>query len=642
MKKHFITFVMFCFSFMAFAQSNNTVDITDEVYEVLSNIEMRGLCTKLSNVKPYTEKYIVSKLDEAIEALQDSDSKYSENEINILQVYKEKYTEKNEGLNFSHLFYSASREASSFPVSFTVDLNTDSFVSGGVYSDSDCNSMGYEIWETLDIYGKLGNNISYRSTGYLEITKMPQTLMGTYDIGYWWYDFDTDDYSSTPVRTINTYRNYSVLPYSYKKHWDGSVYYINGGVNAEGLTGWAFEDALAFGMQGEIHGTFFDNLLDVGIGRINREWAAMDNGSSLVFNANAHPMFGIEYSVNLFEWISFSSMTGFLEFPNQGYIAENAWYVTDGDGNYVSSKTDSFFFHNLFAIGMLDLDFKYVHWDFGSTVILPNRFELGYSFPLLDRVVYQNNVGDYDNLALFTNLKLRYPSIGYVWGSFYLDEMNSFTAKILEKTRCMFAYQAGGKANIPFLPFTSISLRYTKVEPYCYTHQALSSSSSQPYFPNYISESYTNNGESIGYYLPPNSDELFVRVETKPLSRATFALQYQFIRHGVDWGSGASMYSGSSIYSELTTGALRDQLTKYFLRDGVYEWMNIISFTASYDFEGVNVPLQIYGTVGYVHNWFTSIGDAEPSKTTAYSKYESDEYQENRGLVLSIGVKAFY
>ncbi|MCR4733984.1 MAG: hypothetical protein K5829_03130 [Treponema sp.] len=642
MKKHFITFVMFCFSFMAFAQSNNTVDITDEVYEVLSNIEMRGLCTKLSNVKPYTEKYIVSKLDEAIEALQDSDSKFSEKEINILQVYKEKYKEKEDGLKLSHLFYTASREASSFPVSFTVDLNSDSFVSGGVYSDSDCNSMGYEIWETLDIYGKLGNNISYRSTGYLEITKMPQTLLGTYDIGYWWYDFDTDDYSSTPVRTINTYRNYSVLPYSYKKHWDGSVYFLNGGVNAGGLTGWAFEDALAFGMQGEIHGTFFDNLLDVGIGRINREWAAMDNGSSLVFNANAHPMFGIEYSVNLFEWISFSSMTGFLEFPNQKYILENAWYITDGQGNLVDTKTDSFFFHNLFAIGMLDLDFKYLHWDFGSTVVMPNRFELGYSFPLLDRVVYQNNVGDYDNLALFTNLKLRYPGIGSVWGSFYLDEMNSLTAKIFEKTRCMFAYQAGSKVIIPFLPFTSLALRYTKVEPYCYTHQALSSSISQPYFPNYISESYTNNGESIGYYLPPNADELFVRIETKPLSRATFALQYQFIRHGVDWGSGASMYSGSSIYSELTTGELRDQLTKYFLRDGVYEWMNIISFTASYDFEGNNIPLQIYGTVGYVHNWFTSIGDAEPSKTTAYLKYESDEYQENRGLVLSVGVKAFY
>ena len=85
----------------------------------------------------------------------------------------------------------------------------------------------------------------------------------------------------------------------------------------------------------------------------------------------------------------------------------------------------------------------------------------------------------------------------------------------------------------------------------------MSSSISQPYFPNYISESYTNNGESIGYYLPPNADELFVRVETKPLARAAFALLY-------------------------------------------------------------------------------------PSKTTAYSKYESDEYQENRGLELSIGVKAFY
>ena len=641
MKKKFLLCLFVTLSFFMYAQSNNTVDITDDVYDLLINAEMQGLCTNLSNVKPYTEKYIYSKLNEIIESLEASENSISKSEYDIVLYYKTKY-EKNDGLQLKKLKYNFSENKAGFPVSLNLDLNTDTYASGGIYSDKSLNSFGYEIFETLDIYGDIGNNISYRSMGYLEVSKMPMKKLGIYDIGYWWYDFNTDDYSNTPVRYINTYRNYAVLPYSYKKHWDGSVYYLNGGVNAEGLTGWPFENALGFGMQGEIHGTFMDGVIDFGAARVNREWGAMDTGSSLVFNANAHPMFGVELNINLFKFLSFSSMTGFLEFPNQNYMLENAWYRTDGQGNLQNHVNDSFFFHNIFAIGMLDLNFKYVHWDFGSTVILPNRFELGYSFPLIDRVVYQNNVGDYDNLALFSNLKIRYPGLGYIWGSLYLDEVNSPSAKVFVKTRCMFAYQAGFKANIPWLSFTTISFRYTKVEPYCYTHQALSSTASQPYYPNYIAEGYTNNGESIGYYLPPNADELFIRAESRPVPAAVIGLQYQFIRHGVDWGSQASMYSGSSIYSELTTGPLRDQLKKYFLHDGTYEWMNIITLTASYDLERHGIPVQVLGSLGYVHNWFTSIGTAEPSATIPYSFINTDEYSESRGVVISLGIKAFY
>lgn len=641
MKKKFLFCLFASFAIFAFAQSNNTVDITDDVYEILNNAELRGLCSNLSNVKPYTEKYICSKLDEVLSALENKEDSISKSEYQVILHYRSKF-EKEEGLKLKKLKYRLSSENAKIPVSLNLDLNSDAFISGGLYSNTSLNSFGYEAWETIDIYGDIGPKVSYRTMGYLEVTKMPMVKLGTYDIGYWWYDFNTDDYSATPVRYINTYRNYAVLPYSYKKHWDGSVYYLKGGVNAEGLTGWPFKDALGFGMQGEIHGTFMNGIIDIGAGRLNREWGAMDNGSSLVFNANAHPMFGLDLQINLFKFLSFSSMTGFLEFPNRYYMLSEAWYRTDGNGNLENHVNDSFFYHNIFAIGMLDLDFKYVHWDFGSTVVFPNRFELGYSFPLIDKVVYQNNVGDYDNLALFTNLKLRYPGIGSIWGSVYLDEVNSPSAKIFVKSRCMFAYQAGIKANIPGLPFTTLSFRYTKVEPYCYTHQALSSTASQPYYPNYLAEGYTNNGESIGYYLPPNADEFFVRAESRPVPAAVLGLQYQFIRHGVDWGSQASMYSGSSIYSELTTGALRDKLTKYFLHDGTYEWMNIITVTASYDFDRHGIPLQVFGSLGYVHNWFTSIGSAEPGESTPFYKINTDEYCETRGLVLSLSIKAFY
>ena len=628
-------------TFSLYAQSNNTVDIADDIYSFLRIAETRGLCDSLSPVRPYTEKYIVSKLDQILENLDD------ENQKAIVEEYKNKY-KREDGLSLKELAYKMTEQKGDVPVSLAVDLYNDTFMSGGMYSNSSNNSFGYEIENYLNVFGDLGNNISYRSLTYLEVTKMNIKKLGEYNIGWWWYDdygdkdsFVREDHFNE--RTINTYRNYAVLPYSYKKHWDGSVYYLHGGMNSAGLTGWPFETSCGFGMQGEIHGTFFNDLFSVGIGRYNREWGAMDTGSSLVLNQNAHPFFGVDTTVNLFKWLNFSALTGFLEFPNQNYINENAWYPRDDAGNKIEDIKDSFFFHNLFSMAEFNFDFTNVHFDFGSTVVYPNRFELGYSFPLVDRVVYQNNVGDYDNLALFANLKGMLPGIGSIWGSVYIDEINALKTDALHNTRCMFAYQAGSKVNIPWLPFTVLSLRYSKIEPYCYTHEALDPEKNQPYYSHYICENYTNNGESLGYYLQPNSDEIFVKLETQPLPAASFSLQYQLIRHGVDWGSESNIYSGSSIYSELPAGRYgpgRNNLHKYFLKDGVYEWMNILALQASYDCKHFGIPLQFYGTVGYVHNWFTSIGSATPSKNAKYSKYSSDEYKEDRGVVLSLGIKA--
>lgn len=663
MKKLLVSFVIcFIFALPVFAQTNNTVDITDDVYSVLQSAELRGLCGPLSNVRPYTQQYILKTIDTIIENLEDSDYKYKDNEIEQLEFYKNRFVYE-EGLDYAKLLYRTESEKGGVPITFNYNLSEENFVSSGFYSDSDNNSTGYELWGNMNLFGDLGKNLSWKTNAYVEVTKMPMEKLGTYHIGLWW-DYEENH----TLRTINTYRNYSVLPFSYKKHWDGSVYYLHGGVNAAGLKGWPFESAFGFGMQGEIHASLWDGLLELAAGRINREWGAMDQGSSLIFNANAHPMFAVEAKANLFDWMSFSTLTGFLEFPNQDYIVKNAWYTTydvETPGNPsdpipdtpaetdITKNSDSFYFHNIFAIAMLDLDWEYVHWDFGSTVVLPNRFELGYSFPLVDRVVYQNNVGDYDNLALFTNLKLRYPGIGYIWGSFYLEEMNAISARLFENTRCMFAYQGGAKAAIPFLPFSYLSLRYTKVEPFCYTHTALSPTEMQPYFGHYISESYTNNGESLGYYLPPNSDELFVQFKTRPFNGLSFNFGYQLIRHGVDWGSKSSWYSGSSIYSELPTTrddcTSRGDLRKKFLHDGTYEWFNIFNFTAAYDFRTQSLPIQLYMNFGYVHNWFTTIGAAQGPQDTPYTeiknnkykKFSDDEYKEGRGCVLSVGIKLF-
>ena len=68
MKRFFlILFFTLAFTISAFSQTNNTVDITDEVYTLLKNAEIRGLCDPLPNVKPYTEGFIVQTINTIID-----------------------------------------------------------------------------------------------------------------------------------------------------------------------------------------------------------------------------------------------------------------------------------------------------------------------------------------------------------------------------------------------------------------------------------------------------------------------------------------------------------------------------------------------------------------------------------------------
>jgi hypothetical protein len=263
-------------------------------------------------------------------------------------------------------------------------------------------------------------------------------------------------------------------------------------------------------------------------------------------------------------------------------------------------------------------------------------------FPLVDRVIYQNSVGDYDNLSLFANLKGKIPGIGSIWGSAYLEELSSFKMNMFKKTRCQFAYQFGAKANIPWLPFTTFTTRYTKVEPYCYTYLAFKN---QPYYSEYITEPYANNGRPIGYYLDPNSDELLIRLESKPVSAASAGLQYQMIRHGADHGS--AQVPGSSIWSEFPIGD-RNIYYKNFLHDGAYEWTHIIKLDGSYNFNSLKLPFKVTGSIGYVYDYYTVsevVGTKEnnyfANKKTPYHKVDNAEYPSKQGVVFTIGVKFF-
>jgi hypothetical protein len=255
--------------------------------------------------------------------------------------------------------------------------------------------------------------------------------------------------------------------------------------------------------------------------------------------------------------------------------------------------------------------------------------------------MYQNNTGDFDNMGLFFNIKGQYPGIASLWFSFFADEIEvSSVKRMFELDRHMFAFQGGARVWIPGLPFGSLTLSYTKIEPYTYTH-------TRNYVPWYsgqtdkipMESSYTNNGVGLGYYLPPNSDEIKVRFDVLPTARTTAHLQYQMIRHGADFGP--HQVDGSSYLSELDPEGRSSKkvLEKDFLNDGAYQWMHVVK--AGGDIRFAAIPLTVFGEAGFVYSYFHDISNEAYTEHTGLPAAGSYVYPKSTGLILTLGFRIF-
>lgn len=631
-------FVLSALAGSVFAQQNMSVDITDDIYDVLSIAQERGLCDYLPGARPYS----VKRIKYAVNQILENQEKLKPVELKIIENFLARFKEPEK--NSINLFdMNVSNHKDKWHFSFNYGFGFESSGSGGLYTNSDFNQAGFDVITSYNFYGDLSRYFSYYLNAFFDASSMKLYECGSdYFIGYPWYDDGVEAYclgfaeQEPRRRYVKKFLNTSYLPFAYHKKWDGQFYYFSD-LSANGTDSWASEPGVSGGIKAEIRGCWWDGRVTIGAGRIEREWAAMDNGSSLVFNAKARPFFSVDTTVELFKFMKYSSLTGVLEYPNQDYINSDSY------AELKSGIDDSYFYQNAFSLNMFELDFKYFHFDFGSSSVWPKRFELGYMFPLVLYVEYQNHIGDSDNLAVFADLKFRKPGLGSLWFSVYLDEINGLNNNPLTSTRAMYSGQVGAKILLPWFNYSSLSMRYTKVEPYCYTHHSINYASS---YNHYISENYTNNGECLGYYLPPNADEVFIRFDTKPSASVLANIQYQFIRHGADYGS--QQVPGSSLYSEMNVYN-RDDLKKYFLHDGAYNWMHILSLGGSVQSRKTKIPFKVSANAGFLFSYYTVIdsetyndrdqnGVSSADMSTPYHFVDNAEYPVQCGVVLTLGL----
>ncbi|MDR2246408.1 MAG: hypothetical protein LBE17_07035, partial [Treponema sp.] len=558
---------------------------------------MRGLCPPLPEVKPYSRSVILSAVKEILASEAGYPRSLNEGERRIVENARTRLEKADKGFNWRRGLYHfdvPSKKTGNPLFSGDLGVGLEILFGTGTYPQDADFTWGTDSWIYAYTNGDIGEHLSYGFKISGGLIRLPRSLLGE---GWTYHERfpqlnDPGQKGSYFNRQVPVYSSpLPFFPYSYRKKWDGSIFSPEN-VSAGGILNWPEGFTIGSNLTSELSGALFDDMLTYRLGRISHEWGGMTGGGSLVFNAASRPFVALEATFNPVSWFNFSSLTGVLEY-----------YNAEGSDSAWSSQ-------NAFSIGQLELNYKnYLHFDVGSTAVWPKRFELGYIFPIISNFMYQNSIGDFDNMGLFSNIRFQYPGIVSVWGSFFVDEIEvSSIKKMFELDRHMFAFQAGAKAAIPWLSFASITVSYTKIEPYCYTH-------TRNYVPWYgdnnpIETAYTNNGVGLGYYLPPNSDEVQLRFDIMPAVRTAAHFRYQMIRHGAEYGTRA--VDGSSYLSELDPEGRSNlpQMRKYFLRDGAYQWQHIIRVGAEHTLAKIAVPVQLFGEFGVVFSYFTDIRGA--------------------------------
>lgn len=604
----FCCLLFLCVLNFSFAQSYVSVPLENNVYYIIDNALLRGLCTVPPSAKPWSENTVKQLLHEML-----ASSKLSSAEYDVVNDVLAQF-ERNPGFDWtSGTYYTEKALKDESKLSMEAGATWESTVSMNLLSP-----FAIATYNILGVYlsGDIGKNFSYNFTGRGEVLYIPIEKNPIY--------YDSSDPAHRPLNADRGTKNDSstylpaFFPYSFSKVWEASIFHVG---KLRSYQPWP--DTLSFGYEiiSEIDASFIEDRLQFRFGRMRRDWGANGTGNNLFLNSAARPFMAVEGTAKPTDWLNFSFITGVLEFYKEK-----------------ESKIDSSTFQNAFSVAMVEINYKnYFHIDGGSTTVWPKRFELGYLFPINSNFMYQNNIGDFDNLGMFFNISGQYPGVVKVWASAYLDEADLTTKPFLELDRNMYAYQVGTKVNLPWIPFGTVSLSYTKIEPYCYTHPLTKT----PWYGMTVpmQQNYLNHAENLGYYLPPNSDELLLRVESMFMPGTTLYFQYQMIRHGVEYGPGRVF---GSAYSDVLNYGNVNSYRKYFLHDGTYEWNHILKVGGSYNLKLFNIPIAVFGELGLAFVRYSGIpGGGTSTGKENYSFFSDDIYDSENRFIFSIGFKIY-
>ena len=538
-----------------------SVPLTDPIYQVLESAQIRNLIDRLPTAKPYSNHTVENSLRDLLRKR----DRLSETEIKIVENYLETHSReymKHQDILQSGAIYT---DGKNLKTEMGAWISSNNGISFNAYEFH----FGTEDFLNLYLRGDMGNNLE---------EELPLLSYG-FDMGFGAVSIAGQDYQGAKLIVLD---QTAFAPYTFTPEWEGYSYSLldpfNNVTGDEGVY-------IAFSMDPEISTSLFDDHLGLSFSRIPRNWGLGED--SLLLSGQAPPFVSFALQAKIFPWMDYSFLVGELE-------------------NY-GDKTEASSLQNMVTIKTVDVrPTDWLYLGVNEAVVWPKRMELGYLNPLIFSSLYQGQIGDFDNIIGGLSAGLSIPKYADFYGTFIIDEFSPTSlADMFERVRNLFSFQAGVKAQIPGTNFGTLTIQYSKIEPYTYTHPPTEVpwvTSKDDAINNMVYESFVSKGYGIPSKLDPNSDELLIKVETYLTPNITLTGSYQMIRHG---DLGGDFNEPLEDYSEINT------LLKDFLHDGEYEWYHMFDLGAEIDGIGIlDLPIKV--TVNdTVVNYFKTDNDVQ-------------------------------
>ncbi len=161
----------------------------------------------------------------------------------------------------------------------------------------------------------------------------------------------------------------------------------------------------------------------------------------------------------------------------------------------------------------------------GESMVYSDRLNAGYFIPVLffkayDNLVNNGNITAGSNGQLFVQASSRNQLKNtHLYATLFIDELRVSSIFDKTKSRNQVGITLGGSVTDLFLPYLTLGLEYTRINPFVYRNLL-------------PAQNYTSDDYQLGDWMGNNADRLIYTVKYTPLPRLKCMIRYQAIRKG--------------------------------------------------------------------------------------------------------------
>lgn len=532
-----IKFILFSLLIIIITHSTNAQTVPvhhlhTSIYDFMDELANDKIIEINSAIKPYSRKFIYTKLKEA-ELKQKDLNKRQIKDLNFYSkiyafdgdLYYNPYAENaklnilkkrpgfNTGINPLGLFYKDS--------SFSFSLKP---IWGIRYYTNDLGQIQH-TWGGAEAYATMGKNwsiyASLRDNYQTEILAFPQYF--------------------TPLEGGN-----------YK-------------INVMGRKGGDYSE-----MRGGINYSW--NWGSIGVAKDHLQWGTNYNGANIF--TGQQPSFGmIKLQLSPVPWLDFNYYHGWLV----SEVIDSSRSYTTSNGDWRAVYRDKYIAANMYTFK----PFKNFHFSVGNSIVYSDvNPQLVYLIPFLfyksvDHTINHNI--DNQNSQMFGDFSFRMIKHLHLYGTIFIDEF-SISRIGDDKKSNFYGYKLGSKLNNWPVKNTYITFEYTKTNPITYKHRV-------------PTLTYESNKHNLGHYLHDNSKEIYVNLGVKPMRGLNIEVSYLNAKHGNEYQYTDGNEAVLLPFMESVTWSNESYSLKIFY-EFISEAYLYFNFTASniqgYDVDGQN------------------------------------------------------